>query len=283
MCCDVADVTERLENELCEWAVTLVKQRKGWRMSCDVGKATESLENELCSFSKLLVSSPTSQLILQPFRRFTYVTVHSPSLPLLYLRRNSFSITSFASPTSQDFHLRHLASRPCPGEYRSFKGRSVDLLRANTSPLLPEVAGDPWKRLACGQDVDDEDRQGHRRLWLRAHRVQLLVSNMRRNLPCSLEHATWLYRLQMEHPPRACLKFGAADWRRAWIGEIPRGKTVLVTEGHILTVVSAFEVGFLITVCIDDGQRHRREDMGTASMGGRAQWRTLDFIMGGVN
>ena len=27
-----------------------------------------------CSFSKLSVTSPTSQLILQPFRRFTYVT-----------------------------------------------------------------------------------------------------------------------------------------------------------------------------------------------------------------
>ena len=65
------------------------------------------------SFSKLSVTSRTSQLILQPFRRFIYVTVHSPALPLLHLRHSSFSNPSFASPMSQAFHLLHLASRPC--------------------------------------------------------------------------------------------------------------------------------------------------------------------------
>ena len=82
-------------------------------MSCDVGKVMERLENELCydynydlcSFSNLSVTSPTSQLILQPFRRFTYVTAHSPTLPLLHLRHSSF----FASPTPQALHLhQHL-------------------------------------------------------------------------------------------------------------------------------------------------------------------------------
>ena len=53
------------------------------------------------SFSKLSVTSSNSQLILQPFRCFTYVTVHSPTLPLLYLRHSSFSNPSIASPTSQ--------------------------------------------------------------------------------------------------------------------------------------------------------------------------------------
>ena len=38
------------------------------------------------------VASPTSQLILQPFRRFTYVTTHCTTLPV--------------------HPLRHLASRP---------------------------------------------------------------------------------------------------------------------------------------------------------------------------
>ena len=57
----------------------------------------------LCSFSKLSVTSPTSQLILilQPFRHFTYVTAHYPTLLSLYLRHNSFSNPSVASPTSQ--------------------------------------------------------------------------------------------------------------------------------------------------------------------------------------
>ena len=81
-------------------------------MSCDVGELTESLENELCSFFKLSVTSPSSQLILQPFPRFTYVTAHSPTLPWLHLRHSSFSNPSFASPTSQALHIIHPARRP---------------------------------------------------------------------------------------------------------------------------------------------------------------------------
>ena len=63
------------------------------------------------SLSNLSVALPTSQLILQPFRRFTYVIAHSPTLPLLHLRHSSISNPSFASPT-QALHLIHLASRP---------------------------------------------------------------------------------------------------------------------------------------------------------------------------
>ena len=68
MSCDVGEATKRLENEA----------------------ATEGLENELwCGWSDEKLendASPTSQLILQTFRSFTY---------------------------SQALHLRHLASRPC--------------------------------------------------------------------------------------------------------------------------------------------------------------------------
>ena len=42
-----------------------------------------------------------AELILQPFRHFTYVTAHSPTLSSLYLRHNSFSNSSVVSPTSQ--------------------------------------------------------------------------------------------------------------------------------------------------------------------------------------
>ena len=69
--------------------------------------------HEHSSFSNLSVTSHTSQLILQPFRRFTYVTAHSPTLLMLHLCHSSFSNPYFASPTSQDLHLRHLANRPC--------------------------------------------------------------------------------------------------------------------------------------------------------------------------
>ena len=78
----------------------LARWRK--RRACDVREAKEG-------FGEWAVT----QFILQPFRRFTYVTAHFPTLPLLHLRPNSFSNLSFASPTSQDFHVRHLASRPC--------------------------------------------------------------------------------------------------------------------------------------------------------------------------
>ena len=100
----------------------------GWRMSCDVGKATEGLENELwrrwtnwrkgwrmsrahcyshsrahCptfptlplrhnSFSNPSVTLPTSQLILQPFRCFTYATVHfQPFFRISYVTSSSLN------------------------------------------------------------------------------------------------------------------------------------------------------------------------------------------------
>ena len=54
-------------------------------MSFDVGKEAEGLENKLwrrwgsAAISNLYFASPTSQLILQPFRRVTYVTATQQS------------------------------------------------------------------------------------------------------------------------------------------------------------------------------------------------------------
>ena len=60
-------------------------------MSCDVGEVTERLEKQQSSFSKFPVTSPTSQLILQPFRHFIYVTPHSQTLISLLVRQRLFS------------------------------------------------------------------------------------------------------------------------------------------------------------------------------------------------
>ena len=74
-----------------------------------------SLHLRHSSFFNPSLALPTSQLILQPFRCFTYVTTYSPTLPLLHLRHwahsptfpslylchNSFSNPSVVSPTSQ--------------------------------------------------------------------------------------------------------------------------------------------------------------------------------------
>ena len=79
------------------------------------------------------VTSPTSQLILQPFHRFIYVTVHPPTLPLLHIRHSSFSNPSFASPTSEALHLIHLASRPCVGP--TFVSCVIEVCRLGLDPL----------------------------------------------------------------------------------------------------------------------------------------------------
>ena len=90
-------------------------------MSCDVGEVAERLENELCydynyefcSFSNLSITSPTSQLILQPFRHFTYVTTHSPTsrpLPtsqLILQPFRRFTYVTVHSPTLLSLLLRH--------------------------------------------------------------------------------------------------------------------------------------------------------------------------------
>ena len=77
-------------------------------------------------FSNPSVALPTSQFILQPFRCFTYVPAHSPTLlllllrhklcsysnlfPSLHLRYSSFSNPSVASPTS--VHSPHYPTLP---------------------------------------------------------------------------------------------------------------------------------------------------------------------------
>ena len=67
------------------------------------------------SFSKPSVASPTSQFILQPFFRFSYVTsrAHSPTFPSLHLSQlilqhlRRFTYVTAHSPTLLSLHLRH--------------------------------------------------------------------------------------------------------------------------------------------------------------------------------
>ena len=50
-------------------------------------------------FTYVIGTSPTSQLILQHFRRFTYVTAHSTALSWLHLRHRHFTYVTAHSPT----------------------------------------------------------------------------------------------------------------------------------------------------------------------------------------
>ena len=114
--------------DVSEEPVTQEKRKKDWRRSCDVGEATEGLQNEQSSFSNLSVTSPMSQLILQPFRRFTllilkpfrhfaYVTAHSPTPPSLHLAH---------SPTLPSLHLAHSPTFPSlRRRHSSFSNPSV--------------------------------------------------------------------------------------------------------------------------------------------------------------
>ena len=88
-------------------------------MSCDVGETTEgvggggsahsptlpSLQLRHSSFPSLAnpsVTSSTSQLIIQPFRHFTYVTTCSPTILSLHLRHMHFThVTWRASPRTK--------------------------------------------------------------------------------------------------------------------------------------------------------------------------------------
>ena len=109
-----------------------------------------------------------AELILQPFRHFTYVTTHSlpsrrityvtahsPILPLLHLRHSSFSNPSFASPASQALHLIRLASRSCPGPVwtRRNEEKSPPRRQPRSNPGCPACSQAPCRLsyLAHGQ------------------------------------------------------------------------------------------------------------------------------------
>ena len=57
------------------------------------------------SFSNPSLALPTSQLILQPFRCFTYVTAHSPTLLSLLLRDRIFTYVTWRAAQGSLEHL----------------------------------------------------------------------------------------------------------------------------------------------------------------------------------
>ena len=84
------------------------------------------------------VKAEWAELILQPFRHFTYVTTHSPTLPSLHLRHSSFSNLSVASPTSQFilqpfFRFSYVTSSSLnsPGEPPMVYSREISVFMRN--------------------------------------------------------------------------------------------------------------------------------------------------------
>ena len=114
-------------------------------MTCDVGEETESLENEQNlrhnSFSNPSVALPTSQLILQSFRCFTYATARSPTLLSLLLRHRFFIYVTWRAA--------HGSNSPKRQKPRTWASVSVSLRHRRQGVLtwvLPgrERTADTW-------------------------------------------------------------------------------------------------------------------------------------------
>ena len=88
-----------------------------------------SLHLRHSSFSNPSVALPTSQLILQPFRYFTYVTDHSPTLLSPLLRHRIFTYFTWRDvhgkwPTrlgTRGFGLNLLGTAAAPGRRRLYR------------------------------------------------------------------------------------------------------------------------------------------------------------------
>ena len=71
----------------------------------------QALSLHLChsSFSNPSVALPTSQLILQPFCCFTYITTHSPTLLSLFLRHRLFTYLPWRAAHEGFIHLVNIS------------------------------------------------------------------------------------------------------------------------------------------------------------------------------
>ena len=74
-----------------------------------------------------------TELILQPFRHFTYVVAHYLTLPSLYIRHSSFSNPSVASPSSPNPSVALHSSQLILQPFRRFTFVTAH------SPTLPSL------------------------------------------------------------------------------------------------------------------------------------------------
>ena len=107
-------------------------------------------------FTYITAHSPTLLSLLLPHRIFTYVTWRDAHA--LHLRHSSFSNPSFASPTSQDFHLRHLASRPCTSPTSQLILQPFFRFSYLTGFSLTSPGETPMKKCQCFHKLSNESR-----------------------------------------------------------------------------------------------------------------------------
>ena len=132
-------------------------------MSCNVGEVTKRLENELydynyelCSFSNLSVALPTSQLIHQPFRCFTYITVHSPTLLSLLLRHKLFTYVTWRAANDANSGIYPLLNISLLQYFKS-RGLEIWVLNKFKWEYLVENASFPYESLLNMRHVRYEE------------------------------------------------------------------------------------------------------------------------------
>ena len=101
-----------------------------------------SLHLRHSSFSNPSVTLPTSQLILQPFRCFTYVTVHSPTLLSLLLGHRLFTYVTWRP--AHDVKNWWYRRGPVSGKPRTRCWNCFDFFNIITCSKLPLIL---WRTL----------------------------------------------------------------------------------------------------------------------------------------
>ena len=94
-------------------------------------------------FSSSSVTLPTSQLILQPFRCFTYVTTHSPTLISLLLRHRLFTYVTWRAAHARRIRLPQYERDRFLGF--NIKAKSCSELRSSGKLCLADVQIVPVK------------------------------------------------------------------------------------------------------------------------------------------
>ena len=176
-----------------------------------------------------------ARLILQPFRRFTYVTGHSPTVPLFHQRHSLFSNPSFTSPTSQALHLRHLASCPCY-EYRSIllcaRTRKVFTTLAIPAVAFKETTNCPLfpysfkyfrGKILLTHQTDHKAALPRKltKYWFYWPAIHLYLSSSQCSAQGQVFH--WKLRLQFCHPKQFFhhqLRYQGCSFTRDWIGAV---------------------------------------------------------------
>ena len=106
-------------------------------------------------FTYVIGTSPTSQLILQTFRRFTYSTAHSKALALLHLRIGTSPTSQFIQQPFRRFIYATVHSTTLPPlhiRHRLFYNPSVasptsHALHVHHLANCPRIGG--WKNRLC--------------------------------------------------------------------------------------------------------------------------------------